>query len=921
MAGNRASATASGSFNLDEHMYDEEEEYSTEFIHDAEQFARALDTISNLDGPRSEKRNAVLDLVRRYYVISREKLDNIKDAQHAALERAQNRGSEDRYSQDSMDVDQADADALNFSDEEVEMMERETQTWDFLQRLLPLRYPEKKIDLLKRRESTKITPGADIWEEFLQSDITAQERKQILEVLQIAADEDGEDIDTMVQDLQQNADRGDIIAHGWLHTRSAIKMQKGLNGWTGPLDPGSQSVTDSSGSKSLVTQLDPDVITRQGRKLQPQDEYFERAIWLGCFELLRRGRSMSEIRDWCVERTEVWRAISMSAMPLSEDRKETPSISNPLSLLLWRRTCYALARSGGTDDYERAVYGVLSGDVKTVLPVCTTWDDHVFAQCNALLRSQFDSYLQKRLPRDTTQAASQLQVFDAVHAHGDAGSVSEAWLNTLETNNLTKQEARLPIKCLQSAIISNTIDQYIENEGLVLGKQANQHEKSRLIPASNKSRTNVDTEKYFPLADQNGLRILVHVYLLLAELEDWQDDTDAESRRVQENALAAYISALRLNDLIELLPLYCSKLKGDRAFYTLSRNVSTVVAAEDRKTLLRIMEKLGMDIAEFVVFQPHSLLKEHPEEPTDAFKNGFKLLMDEPPTVRFGRRLMPDFLGEQLERLDPVDEQLVQSLEWMLLVDGLWDETFAVGVAIYKRFLKSYNLQAALALSKRVSCAEIFRIKAGVSVPDDSNPLWFGEAIESSEFADGEGQFGSLTVARNFLDLESLMRALDSMETVGASAGLQLDPTFERTAEFLPTLGGHIKYVKAFMVPILQNWLLERVDEDPDFDTLRDMYLPEVILGYVSVLHYGGTSLSRDSLLEAMELAAMIAEKDSDIAPVIMKSGRMKELVEAFANCSKALAINSEDKRKGSGGSNKKFREMGWNKELWSIKR
>lgn len=90
-------------------------------------------------------------------------------------------------------------------------------------------------------------------------------------------------------------------------------------------------------------------------------------------------------------------------------------------------------------------------------------------------------------------------------------------------------------------------------------------------------------------------------------------------------------------------------------------------------------------------------------------------------------------------------------------------------------YLESYNLQAALALSKRVTCADIFRIKAGVSVPDDSNPLWFGEAIESDEFANEDGQFGSLTVARNFLDLESLMRALDSMETVGASADLQLE--------------------------------------------------------------------------------------------------------------------------------------------------
>lgn len=98
------------------------------------------------------------------------------------------------------------------------------------------------------------------------------------------------------------------------------------------------------------------------------------------------------------------------------------------------------------------------------------------------------------------------------------------------------------------------------------------------------------------------------------------------------------------------------------------------------------------------------------------------------------------------------------------------------------------------------------------------------------------------------------------------------------------------------------------------------MYLPEVILSYISVLHYGGTTLSRDNLLEAMELAALIAEKDSDVASVMMKSGRMRDLVEAFANCSKALAINSEDKRKGGNVSNKKFREMGWSKELWSIK-
>jgi nuclear pore complex protein Nup107 len=68
-----------------------------------------------------------------------------------------------------------------------------------------------------------------------------------------------------------------------------------------------------------------------------------------------------------------------------------------------------------------------------------------------------------------------------------------------------------------------------------------------------------------------------------------------------------------------------------------------------------------------------------------------------------------------------------------------------------------------------------------------------------------------------------------------------------------------------------------------------------------------------------MELAATIAEKDTDIAACFIQVGRMKELVEAFASCSKALAITTAEK-KVPGSSSKKLREMGWSRDLWSVK-
>ena len=132
------------------------------------------------------------------------------------------------------------------------------------------------------------------------------------------------------------------------------------------------------------------------------------------------------------------------------------------------------------------------------------------------------------------------------------------------------------------------------------------------------------------------------------------------------------------------------------------------------------------------------------------------------------------------------------------------------------------------------------------------------------------------------------------------------------------------------MQPVLKNWLLvstqrrcsrhsptrsPKADKvasaDKDFQDLREAYIPETVITYISCLHFAGTSLSRDNLLECMELAAVIAEKGSDVAKEFMKCGRMKELVEAFASCSKALAIWTSDK-KGSQTNSKKIRELGW---------
>ncbi|KAI0399473.1 nuclear pore protein 84/107 [Xylaria palmicola] len=900
------------------------------FIDDAEFFAKALDALSVTQKPAAEQRADIFVLVEKYYQHASTKVQALRRAYNSTRGTGLRR-LDDASSQDSMDLDDADnrASAPDLAGD-LERWEQEAQVWDMLRRLLPLRYSNRNTLRPVRREVSRFQSTSELWYEFLQSDPTAQERKAILECLQASADDTRTDIDHLVRDYQKQADRGDIIAYGWLHTRSAIKVQKNIHSWTGPLDPTSADagrLVDVNGSNPLVTQLDPDVATRQGRKLEPQDEYFERAIWLGCYELLRRGRSLTEIRDWCVERTEVWRAVSMSAMPLSKDKEAKQCSGDPLSTLLWRRTCFALARQGGTDDYERAVYGILSGDITSVERVCKGWDDFVFAHYNALLRAQFDGFIMKRTSSESTATIHQaFPSFNALQFHGDAASASERLVSSLESNPKTAAEAKTPLKALQAAIISNNLTQYMHDLGVALGKRANQKAPSRLISEIDDAAVSMNDTKFFMMNDYEGLRLATHVYLLYSRLDSLQGEShaDADSRRAWDNVIATYVSILRLANLTDLMPLYCSKLPEQRAFFTLSRNITRVKETSDRSMLLKIMRKLGMDTASFVISQPRSILAQHPtpEQGMPAF-GAFTVFSNSPPTLRYGRPLKPDFLGEEPENLEPTDEALIQSLEWFLLVDGLWDEFFEAGTAIYKRFLKEFNLQAARALADRVMCANVFRAKTDITITDDTDVSWFDEIRSGAAAGSLPGQAVSpeqVAAATNYFEMECLVRALDSMEWIASSAGLAQDPTEELGREFWSNAGNQVKCIKSFMQPLLGGWLLESLEVDEDLTYLRDAYLPETVIGYVSVLHFAGTYLSRDNLLECMELASIIARKDADVAAVLMKAGRMKEIVEGFANCSKALAISSNDK-KAMGGSSKKLREMGWSRELWSVKR
>lgn len=62
----------------------------------------------------------------------------------------------------------------------------------------------------------------------------------------------------------------------------------------------------------------------------------------------------------------------------------------------------------------------------------------------------------------------------------------------------------------------------------------------------------------------------------------------------------------------------------------------------------------------------------------------------------------------------------------------------------------------------------------------------------------------------------------------------------------------------------------------------------------------------------------MIAEDNSDLLQTFEQTGKMQELVEAFAVSSKALLLISSEK-KGARSRGKQARTQGWQQELWNV--
>ena len=683
-----------------------------------EQFAEHLDRYNeNRVRKKYKDCRQVFPLVNEYRKIANDTVEYLRGV-HSPVQALQDEGttrartlrsSSGKPISTSFNAGQGEGQGTRTTMKDLKIWEQEAQSWDLLASMLQVEFPMPRAEseTLAAHQQPK-RPDRDTkvyryssekaaWDRFLAEDDLAWERFTVVEWLKKCADYSGHDIETVVKELDAGADDGELTADSWMHSRLAIKQQKRSQVWTQALDPDNPGielfVSDSDNTKDLITQLDPDAITRQGRDLETQDSYNERAIWLACWEMMRRGKDWSYIQGWCQERAEGWRAIALRGDPRAS-AASTPLANGWQSRALWRHTCAAAAKRGLVDKYENAVYGLLGGHLPSVLKVCGSWNDFIFAHYNAYLLAQFDDFVKEQLPdRVPRTLAQKSETLDLKSSEDHRDQSGKQIVNKMKKLDSIKKQAMTLEKMLQGSLIAKTFDEFVVEQGAQLGHSANAQQKSKIITEPTGEATKVlERNLTIPISlhDYDMLRVVTHIFFVFQDLGLKIRDADCNS--AAENIIAAYVDFLSKAGKQQLLPLYASRLSPARATDCLARQLPLIQEHTERQTVMSLMDRSGIDVPEVLTKQLQLIILDAPSRPRGSMLFP-QLEILEPAGNHIGRArpIKKAFIGQFI----PDDEQdLINGFQWYSLLEGHWELTMNMGTIVYKHFLRMYTEQS-----------------------------------------------------------------------------------------------------------------------------------------------------------------------------------------------------------------------------------
>ncbi|KAL1924881.1 uncharacterized protein VTP21DRAFT_4535 [Calcarisporiella thermophila] len=610
-------------------------------------------------------------------------------------------------------------------------------------------------------------------------------------------------------------------------------------------------------SEDTVTELDPDAPHRQQKNLDPDDAFYEKDMIRTLYEYIRRGR-LDDAADLCRASNQLWRAASLrgglyySDRYLEEDRssyfsdqslgldEEYGAISGNKNHLLWKATCYQIAKEESLDIYERALYAALCGDVERVTPVCHSWEDFLWAYYNALIEAQLHQHFLRRgrtldpefsLPSDSDDLTP-AEIFDRVSRSG--------------TEEL-RLSANEPFHLIQALIILNRTDELLRDF------------RERLL----------DPSKHLSSWERSHvLRFMAHLVIYLRSIGVSLPEEDGDA------IIQSYVSMLVESGKSRVVALYASKLPHDLQVHSYAKFLKTI--REDKKTrfeYLSIAYKYNLDV--------DAILSETVKM---IFEEGMALEMplveDQP--VKFSNVTDP---------IHPDDEIQIRALEWLTLEVPQYAEALIQSNALLRRFLVHGKINAANALVQ--SLPQNFIQKEWIEHQDPDDDKLQPGLYEQLHY---RALLNCLSHYSRFIEV--LYRKPGAKPSTGPRRSLY----HQEFAEWSRTLRSVAQAVEEGVLQLMQdNWLKPEVvgqelggnslDDERrlyELQRLREIYIPEMVIRLHSTL-YESRDVIPGNLEKSLEIANLVADDHLAIYREFTQTGKMPQLLQLLRRSSLAI--------------------------------
>lgn len=577
------------------------------------------------------------------------------------------------------------SDAKKEKVEQQRRWQQEADLWDLFRIMLELHYQNPTVwrqqrdeELAQMGDVHRYTSEQELWDRFLLCDDTARERQLIKRWLEQTADHQESDIQGIVEQLEAKAGRGKgLWTSGWMHTRERIKHEKRLRTWPDPDAEPLPQLKRSDNTEMLTASLDPDASARQNRTLEQPDSYFERATWIACWEMLRRGKTWQEVSEWCQQRNEGWRAVAIGK---GADPAELPSLS------AWRKMCYLASQTACSSDYEAAVYGLLGGSYNAMQKICRSVDDHLYAHYSTYLVRHFDHWLSESYPHRAPLARH--GVIEETLEDPEQGMYD--MLNRLRKKPATGLESIKPMKIIQSYLIANDIGSLVNTLGYAISyTDQKRGREGRMIVHlepfwSDKSQNQPEEEVAL---DPQALRITTHMSILLDKLAPPQLTKEEDYAR--ENVTIAYIQTLRAAGKRDLIPLYAAQLSKGAYIQAMSHVMQDITDAKEQTETLSLLDQYKLDVVFILNEQLGYVLDAHLAKDLHGTERPLQLLEPSKEQYHPAQRISNSFLPEYETEGDVA---VVASLRWFNMIPGQWKDTFGNLSLALRKCLGEYRL-------------------------------------------------------------------------------------------------------------------------------------------------------------------------------------------------------------------------------------